>query len=407
MPRLKFDQLLSVYRATQFSPDGRSGNLTILDDGVLATLRLLDTDEDALQDSGIGMGATDPATLSIGDVIQVDFTSPRIGLGSLVKDFDTLVKSSSGYIEEPSAYFVVDGAYYPGGGNPPDWLVKYRKTLKLISLLSQAASYLDRTKQAFVFVRKIKTVIPIRYNAAMLGRVSAVDADRFLGLFADEAHKDQKLEILSEAIVRLCEAQPVDDRFRTLLENLGTLADAVRDGYKLFASSFSYSKIKGELEAAKIEYVTKIHKTIVDVQAQLLGIPVASVIVASQLKTAQSCGPDLWTDVAVISGAWIFLILLVVALVNQLLTLNTICAEINRQRSKLVKDYADLGQTFTRVFDGLIYRICWHRAALAIVGTIAILGACFATVAFDRVVSVEVGSCLTGKVPMVFPPLKP
>jgi hypothetical protein len=129
MPRLKFDQLLSVYRATQFSPDGRSGNLTILDDGVLATLRLLDTDEDALQDSGIGMGATDPATLSIGDVIQVDFTSPRIGLGSLVKDFDTLVKSSSGYIEEPSAYFVVDGAYYPGGGNPPDWIVKYIKTL--------------------------------------------------------------------------------------------------------------------------------------------------------------------------------------------------------------------------------------------------------------------------------------
>ena len=56
------------------------------------------------------------------------------------------------------------------------------------------------------------------------------------------------------------------------------------------------------MEAAKVDYVAKIHKTLIDIQGQLLAIPVATIIVASQLKSNQTCGVDFWTNIAVLAG---------------------------------------------------------------------------------------------------------
>lgn len=400
MPRLSFDQLLEIYKATAFDADGRSGALRIPNDQVLATLRFLDADEDAAHESGIGLGAADPESLVVGQKVDLEFTAPRLGLGVLVNDFSALLGSAGAMIEEPRAYYVIEGAHFRGGSTPPEF-ARYRKVLQLVGILTESAAYLDRLKQELVFVRETKLAVPVRYDLQALTAFSLIEADRLLGLLSDEAHKDQKLEILSEALVRLCEPLPTHGRFKAILQNLDVLADAVRDGYKLFASSFSYAKIRGELENAKIDYITKIHRTIVDIQTQLLGIPVATIIVASQLKSAQVCGVELWTDVAVLSGAWVFLALLLIALLNQWLTLDAIASEIARQKTKLARDYADLGSQFTSVFDNLGGRILGHRFALGIIALIALTGAVFATVSFDRVVSVDVGSCLTGKVPMV------
>lgn len=121
-------------------------------------------------------------------------------------------------------------------------------------------------------------------------------------------------------------------RFGHLLRNLDLVSDEFEKGYRLFVSRFSYSKIRDDVETARIDFVGKIHKTIVDTQGQLLGIPVATIVVASQLKRSHNCDVAFWTNLAVLLGAWVFIALLAIAIVNQWHTLNVLKTEIGRQQ---------------------------------------------------------------------------
>jgi hypothetical protein len=402
MAGVDFARLLEIYRHTRFDADGREGVLSIANDAILATLNTLESDDEAAADGGIGV-LVEPATLAVGLDVRVRISAPRLALGILALDFDQLLNAPGARLAEPAAYFVVEGGLSAGMAQPPARLLAYRAAVETVALLAEAASYLDPLRQELIFIHDGKFTVPVRYDAAMLDRLPLDAVKRLRDQFGDETHKDQKLEILAEAVVRTCQVQPPDRRFAYLLDNLGVLADAVRDGYRLFASNFSYAKIRSELEAAKLDYVTKIHKTVVDIQGQLLGIPVATVIVASQLKVATACSIELWADVAIVGGAWIFLALLLVAIANQWFTLGAIKAEIDRQKGKLIRDYAAISTQFTDIFASLGRRIAWHRWGLGIVAAIAIGGAVFASIAFVHVVRVNAMDCLTGKTPLVPP----
>jgi hypothetical protein len=136
------------------------------------------------------------------------------------------------------------------------------------------------------------------------------------------------------------------------------------------------------MEAARLDLIGKIHKTIVDIQGQLLGIPVATIVVAAQLKEAPDCGLPFWGNTAVIFGAWVFIALLMVAIVNQYLTLKVIAEDVERQQRKLKNEYAALGDAITNAFDGLDGRIIYHKAALVIVGLVALAAAVVATISY-------------------------
>jgi hypothetical protein len=337
--------------------------------------------------------------LAAGQKVRVRVGPPRISLGLLVRSVDDLLKTPEARITEPAAYFVVDGRIEPQTGPTPTIIAAYRKVLALVALFAKAAAYLDRTLQDLVFVHEGKVVVPVRYDVAALARISQTAIDALLENFNDDVHQDQKLAILENAIVQMVEAQPAARRFTYVLDNLDALTEAVRQGYRLFASSFSYTKIRGEVEAVKIDYVTKIHKTLIDIQGQLLGIPIATIIVASQLKSSQACGVEFWTNIAVLAGAWVFLVLLIIAIVNQWVTLGAIDEDIKAQRQRLENDYAAISLQFVSIFNGLTNRVSWHRKVLIGIGAIAMVGAFFATFAFFQLNTAPF-SCLTGTISM-------
>jgi hypothetical protein len=264
----------------------------------------------------------------------------------------------------------------------PGDLVAYRAVLALVRLQGEAAAFLDPVRRELMFLKDGRVPVPIRDDAAATRTASLSDAVSLQALFADDTHKDEKLAILADAVIGLVATQPADERFRFLLSNLSTILRQVRDGYRLFASEFSYDKIRNDIEDARLDYLNKIHKTFIDIQDQLLGLPVATVVVASQLKAASACGVELWTDAAGLGGAWIFVVLLLVALGNQRLTLGAIAAEVTRQKTKMQKDYVTRSDRFVDVFKALETRIRWHRCGLVVVGVIAVMGAGFATFAF-------------------------
>ncbi|WJR67247.1 hypothetical protein QTA58_00285 [Neorhizobium sp. CSC1952] len=385
-----FDDLIKVYRRLAFREVGNEAAYLLSDAESLSLIKQL-ADETAT--TGIH-ALVDLDRAKIGDEVILEVTKPKLHLGAFAKTFDELLLYPKARLREYDAYFIVDGAIERNSVPEADVQRRYRLCLKLLSLLMQAASYFDESREELVFIEQAKTVVPVAYDVDTLLQVDIRQVATLIDLFQGDIHLDQKLSLLAESVTRISAAHPLNSRFRYLLLNLEVVAEDLRQGYRLFASSFSYSKIRNEIETARVEYLGKIHKTIVDIQNQLLGIPVATIIVASQLKNVSECGLVFYTNWAVVAGAWIFLILLTVAIVNQWLTLSALRTEIGNQREKLNREYEAIGTEFADRFNGLLTRICWHQAGLVVVLSIATAGAFFATIAFNKVTTPTISACM-------------
>jgi len=394
MSRIEFDALLELYRSTRFGGGGADdeSEVTVSSQGVADLLVRVEDDDYATAETGVAL-LDDVGDVRVGSTLKARIDDPRSGFAVLARDLDGLIRSPRGRFEEPRRYYLVAPAFTPGDAVVPEGVLRYRKVLALVDLFARAASMLDTTKLELVFVKEGRIGLPVNFSAADVAALDLASADRLLAQFADELHHDQKCSILFEALVELSRRHKAQSAFRFILRDLDALAVTVADGYRLFASSFSYSKIKSELEDARIDYTQKIHKTIVDIQNQLLGIPVATVIVASQMKAPTSCGPELLVNRAVLVGAWTFVVLLLVAVVNQWLTLDVVKDEIGQQRMALQRDFKKVSADFVGIFDRLKDRIWWHKAGLALVMALGVVGGGMATRFYTEIASLKPAPC--------------
>lgn len=193
-------------------------------------------------------------------------------------------------------------------------------------------------------------------------------------IVAENTQQEAKLSILANAICELLESIPKMDRFRFLMDHFEDLLHRFEAAYKLYLAGFSYDKIRDQLESARIEYTSKIHKVVTDIQNQILSIPVATVIVATQMKEAKAVGYDFWVNMAVLMGCWIFAILMVLLLYNQKHTLSVVGKEIGRQKEQLIKEYSSIAGRFQDVFDFLDQRIRHQKWVLRIITCVVVLG---------------------------------
>lgn len=390
---MTFERLLELYHHVAFDAEGDEGVLTIASPDLLSDILEIEADDRVAADTGVAP-LVDRSKLVLGASVRVQLGRPRLALGVLARTWDDFLLSPGARFKEPKRFFVVEGRVDGAVAPVPAQLAAYRLILKVVARLGEAAAYIDEQREEIVYFDERKIVLPIRFKVADAARMNAADAEALLGQFRDDLHSDQKLGILADAVIRLIIVQPVDERFGYLLRNLDALNAALVDGYRLYASSFSYAKIRGELEAAQLEYMSKIHKTLIDIQNQLLGIPVATIVVASQLKDAKGCGVEFWTNSGVLAGAWTFVILLLLAIINQWHTLSAISRDIGAQKERLERDFRDVSSAFADIFTRLNRRIIWQHMVLFVVAAVAVIGATFASYAFVRLTQEPFVTCL-------------
>jgi hypothetical protein len=379
MAEVGFDDLVEVYRHTRFDGAG-GGVLTIANDHVVRTIRTIEADADLYDLTQISL--VDPVDPVVGSSVSINVAAPSHRLGVLAQDFDRLFLAPGAAFAEPVAYYVIDPAFARGDASPPGDLVRYRVLLGVIAVLRDAATYVAELQRELVFIGDEKVEVPISFTTTDLPASLIQNAERLRRIFDDALHADEKSELLADAVIEISAGQRREARFTHIITNLDRVCEEVEKGYRLFVSSFSYSKIRKEIETARLDYIGKIHKTIVDIQGQLLGIPVATIVVASQLKAPGICDLAFWTNTAVLLGAWVFIGLLWLAIRNQWFTLGALKADIEGQRERLRKDYAAVRDDFDGAFADLEKRIGWHRMALCVIIGVAGVGALLATVAY-------------------------
>lgn len=384
---VSWDALLQVYLNTTWT-EGETARVVICDARTAALFRLVEDSDKVASEANLA-ALCGPEDVVVGGTINARVGPPRLSLGILADDWDQFLLAPRTRTREPSSYFIKEGPAYSGMEIPTPKFEQYQLMLKVVATLEQAALFLDPQNQTLVFFKNKKIEVPIIFGADDLSALDTNLVDELGGALQGEVHLEQRLAILDSAVVDLVVSQSIERRFMYLVRNIGELTKRLNDGYRLFASSFSYNKIRGEVEGAQADFISKIHKTFVDIQGQLLGLPVATVVVATQLKAVDSWGAAAWGNVAVLAGAWLFAALLFGSCVNQWFTLSAIQADVDRQKSKLSSSFAEISDQFSGVFDSLSTRILWHRVTLCAVAVIAICGAVFATVAFYHLTNIS------------------
>lgn len=320
------------------------------------------------------LGFEDPNTLKVGQAVEIQL-APRLGFGILVKSLDSLLNAQFARIKEPTNFLLLDDLLSSKAVVDENHvLTRYRVVLSFIQTLKRAAAFLDQDEQLLVFIKEGKFEIPINYDEADLRGLRLSDVQAVASILPKGTHETQCVSILADAVVEMTKHLPTYSRFQYLLTHIADLRKRYEEGYNLFASGFSFEKVRDQIESTRIEYAGKIHKVFSDIQNQLLSIPVATVIVATQMKSADKVGYEYWVNSAVLVGCWVFAVLMVFLLYNQWHTLDVIGTEIQRQKRQLQKEYASVASTFADTFTYLRRRSTTQYCLLIAVGGIVGVG---------------------------------
>ena len=315
-----------------------------------------------------------PASLHVGQSVNVS-VAPRLGFGLLKRDVgDLLAGYRKARIQEPQFFLTVEGISNSTPVPDNHIVSRYRAVLRLIQTLKRAAAFLDTDEPALIFIKDGKFELPIEYDADDLEKASVTAIQEITDTIPSGTHEKQCASILAEVIVSLTEHLASELRFGYLIANASELKKKFEQGYQLFAAGFSYEKVRDQVEAARVEYSGKIHRVFSDIQNQLLGIPVATIIVATQMKDAKTYGYEFWVNTSVLVGCWVFAILMMFLLRNQSHTLAVLRDEIRRQKRQLTKEFAAVASSFTDTFDYLSNRASTQRVILWAINGFVILG---------------------------------
>ena len=352
------------------TPGETRGQYEIATEDDLAALKLclLHQNDTGLQ---IRSGAREPA---LGNSVEILF-EPRRAFGSIVKDMSALLQVPGARVRERHRFLLLDGLTSSDQHSDEKGEVgRYRLVLQLVQSLRNAAAFLDSDESTLVFISGGRFDVPVDYGAEDLQKIDIASIKALTTLVPTDTHKKQCDAILASAIIDATKALAPAARFAHLLLHANSLRDAYDQGYKLYASGFSYEKLKDTVETARVEYAAKIHKVFSDIQNQLLGIPVATIVVATQMKNAIGFGYEFFVNTTVLVGCWIFAALTILLLRNQKHTLRVLQDEIGRQQRQMQKEFAAVADSFAGAFEFLRKRARAQGLVLWVIDAVVVAG---------------------------------
>lgn len=363
-----FKDLVSIYKAATFVGNTSEASI-ILDNEELREI-LQDITQHP-NDFGV---TVESGNLELGETLTLHVAPPRLRMGQLHFSFNDYLKNSKNRIKEASNFFIVELNYYNKERESLPIISKYRNVLRLITLFKECSAYLDETNAELVFVDTSVLKIPVNYTIEDLVDLNDNLIQNLIANFAEDTHKEQKLTILASSIKSLCESKNKDSSFAYMLRDLGQLSESFQKGYKVFVSGFSYDKILDQLRVAKIEEMGKIHKVFSDIQNQVLGIPVATIIVATQMKQAKGWDGQALINTAVVLGALFFTVMIIFVLFNQWQTLIAINEELKHKKQQAECNYKAIYADIKNTFDSLTVRLRVQKIVFIVLGLIVSCG---------------------------------
>lgn len=375
-------ELVRVYRALSnksHEDNTIEGDLVVHDAAMRETLISADDEQVSID---IGLSAlSEPADIDVGATVRVRlFASKQL---PIFRDLSAFLGNGSRLLDPINSFYIIDKDWFSEDAEQPAESNNLKALQQVMVQLNESATIVDKEKRKLFFADGAGPVeLPINVAQDDLVAVKPEVAAAFVEFCCDSLHRQHRLEAVSKVAIKLTRGMPANDRLHYILRNLDKMLSDAKSQHAVFLSAFSYEKVRDEIESMKVEYTTKIHKVLSDIQGQLLGIPAATVIVATQMKTAINTGSEFIANIAILLGAWIFGVFLILLLKNQQHTLDIIETEVNRQKRQLREELPEVTNKFDGIFTSLHERLRHQKNILITVDIVVVLGLLLSSYAF-------------------------
>ena len=159
-------------------------------------------------------------------------------------------------------------------------------------------------------------------------------------------------------------------RLTDLLEQFDLFVQKVTQGYELYVSEFSFKKVRHEVEKEKLEFIFKLNKVFSDIQNQLLAVPLALVLVGSQMELSSTLSTK---NLFIMAGMLAFTIFMDLLIRNQMNTLDAIDDEVEHQWNKITHEHKAIANRFSDIYGKIEVRLKHQRRLVRIVDAIVSL----------------------------------
>jgi len=260
----------------------------------------------------------------------VEFNLPTDKNALFALSMEDLLVAPSRLISPPKTFYLaeVDLFVLAKSDEIPDEIRNYFLVAKFASTLISIADHamIDIPKAIFLHGEKLE--LSLCYTKEDLLYLDGLD--KFVTDFVEaEIHKEQKSTIIKGVLLEMLKNNEIDRlTLSCLIRRFSEFLERVNANYQLYVSEFSFDKIKNKFESEKLELTIKLNKIISDIQNQLLAVPVALVLVGSQMEKTNSLTVK---NISLWLGALIFGFLMSLLIRNQRSSLEAIKLEIESQ----------------------------------------------------------------------------
>jgi len=309
----------------------------------------------------------------VGQEVDVELAIPRGQSEFFAETWQDFLDSHNFKFAAPKEYYIAKDDFLNSEETETLSSRRYASILALVSVLREAADYIDSglANLKFVYLVKTKFELPVEYNFVSFRDTPGVVEMAAEFASASTAHKEQRKVILKVVLSEMLGNVEPKIRFKELLERFTEFARRVKEGYDLYVAEFSFEKVLEEVETHKLDYTIKLNKVFSDIQSQLLAIPVALILVGSQM--ADKGYPD-WKNIIIICGVVIYVTLMDLLIRNQYHSLAAIKTEMDLKHAHLLKRHMALKDNFVGAYKALDARYDQQRWLIRIVdGLVALM----------------------------------
>lgn len=384
MSLINREQLIALYKQANFDENYEKGRILVDTDSVAQNLQL------AFNDPKItGWRKSQPSDIQVGQERTFFHEFPRSSdFGHFFRNIDEFCQNKFFKVKNTKIFYIIDLKWDSKATiAKPVLIEKYETLIKFIKLIQESAVFVDSATSRMVYIEPEKLEIDINYSSTELENLDIDTIKKFESFLSDDLHRKQKFAILAKAIVNQCKTIDAENRFPHFLKHLKDVYEKLDQDYAIFAAKFSFDEVYNEIRNTKLEEQVKIHKVITDIQNQILGIPIATVIVATQFKAQSQIQKDytyqFWVNTGVMIGVVIFSITMLFLIKNQYDSLKSIRKELKRKNEDLKNRKRENGTSVYDIiiskenkppFDDLLKRITFQKWILIIISIITIVG---------------------------------
>lgn len=324
--------------------------------------------------------------------LQIKFLPPRKEYAFFARDFDDYL-ANFGFMYKPASEFYISSidALYPNNSSNSTQIEAYLRIVKLYELLGTVADHSDIdnvTAHKHIFLSATgKDEFDVVYDQSIIeklsGRLDSFEIDSAREDVFMEPHKNSKKILLKKSMSQFVIGAKEEEKFGLIIERFSDIFKSYKNNYELFLNEFSFEDERETLEQSKREYILKLNEILGGIHGKLLAVPVSLVIVAGQMKPQTEANFFL-INLIILSGAFVFALLMWMLTANQLHSLIAVKTEFRGKKERLKGQLKhSLFNELCQAFEQLDDRFDHQRRMIRFVDYLVLVGFIFSFFVFE------------------------